>query len=151
MAPIHEDAFFMEAALQEATHAATIGEVPVGAVIVAEHQIIARAHNQVEQLKDPTAHAELLAITAAAHYFNSKYLPSCTLYVTLEPCIMCGGALYWSQIKRLVFGASDPKRGYQSCSAPILHPQTTIHRNILAEASKELLICFFKKLRNTIL
>ncbi|CDG49812.1 nucleoside deaminase [Cardinium endosymbiont of Bemisia tabaci] len=148
---IQEDAFYMQTALKEATHAATIGEVPIGAVIVAEHRIIARAHNQVEQLKDPTAHAELLAITAAAHYFNSKYLPNCTLYVTLEPCIMCGGALYWSQIKRLVFGASDPKRGYQSCSNTTLHPRTEIDQNILAQESNELLICFFKKLRNTIL
>lgn len=151
MPPIDADAFFMQAALQEATHAATVGEVPVGAVVVVGHKIIARAHNQVEQLKDPTAHAEILAITAAAHYFNSKYLPNCTLYVTLEPCIMCSGALYWSQMKRLVFGASDPKRGYQTLSKAILHPRTAVHQNILAQESNQLLICFFKKLRNTIL
>ncbi|WP_243575239.1 nucleoside deaminase [Candidatus Cardinium sp. cByotN1] len=146
-----DDIFFMQAALKEAEKAAKVGEVPIGAVIVAGHKIVARAHNQVEQLKDPTAHAELLAITAAANYFNSKYLPSPTLYVTLEPCIMCSGALYWSQINRLVFGASDPKRGYQTCSTSILHPRTKVQEHILAKESNELLIYFFKKLRNTIL
>ncbi|CAH2559845.1 nucleoside deaminase [Cardinium endosymbiont of Oedothorax gibbosus] len=149
--PVNDDAFFMQAALQEATRAAELGEVPVGAVIVADHKIIARAYNQVERLKDPTAHAELLAITAAANYFSSKYLLNCTLYVTLEPCIMCSGALYWSQIQRLVFGASDHKRGYQTLSKAALHPRTAVQPDILAKESNQLLICFFKKLRNTIL
>ena len=151
MHSVYDDAFFMEAALKEAARAAEVGEVPVGAVMVADHKIIARAHNQVEQLRDPTAHAELLAITAAANYFNSKYLPNCTLYVTLEPCLMCSGALYWSQVKRLVFGASDPKRGYQSCFNLSLHPRTAVQQDVLAKESNQLLICFFKKLRNTIL
>ncbi|WP_419241114.1 nucleoside deaminase [Cardinium endosymbiont of Nabis limbatus] len=151
ISPMYDDVFFMQAALKEAERAAEAGEVPVGAVVAADDKIIARAHNQVEQLKDPTAHAELLAITATAGYFNSKYLPNCTLYVTLEPCIMCSGALYWSQIKRLVFGASDPKRGYQALSCPILHPRTVVQPAILAKESNQLLICFFKKLRNTIL
>lgn len=147
----NDDVFFMQAALKEAARAAEVGEVPVGAVIVADHKIIARAYNQVERLKDPTAHAELLAITAAANYFSSKYLLNCTLYVTLEPCIMCSGALYWSQIKRLVFGASDHKRGYQTFSNATLHPRTGVQPHILAKESNQLLICFFKKLRNTIL
>ncbi|AXI24437.1 RNA-specific adenosine deaminase [Cardinium endosymbiont of Sogatella furcifera] len=149
--PIDDDIFFMEAALKEAAHAAEAGEVPIGAIVVADRKIIARGHNQVERLKDPTAHAELLAITAAADYFNSKYLPNCTLYVTLEPCIMCSGALYWSQIKRLVFGASDPKRGYQALAKAALHPRTAVQAAILAKESNQLLICFFKKLRNAIL
>ncbi|MCT4697010.1 nucleoside deaminase [Candidatus Cardinium sp. TP] len=149
--PIADDVFFMQAALKEAARAAEAGEVPIGAVVVADHKIIVRGHNQVERLKDPTAHAELLAITAAADYFNSKYLPNCTLYVTLEPCIMCSGALYWSQIKRLVFGASDPKRGYQALAKTALHPRTAVQAAILAKESNQLLICFFKKLRNAIL
>ncbi len=149
--PSYDDAFFMKAALKEAARAAELGEVPVGAVVVVDRKVVARAHNQVEQLKDPTAHAELLAITAAAHYFNSKYLPNCTLYVTLEPCVMCSGALYWSQMQRLVFGASDPKRGYQTLSSPTLHPRTVVQQDILAKESNQLLICFFKKLRNIIL
>lgn len=128
-----------------------MGEVPIGAVVVADCRIIARAYNQVERLKDPTAHAELLAITAAANYFNSKYLPNCTLYVTLEPCLTCSGALYSSQIKRLVFGASDPKKGYKAFSNATLHPRTAVQENILEKESNQLLICFFKKLRNTIL
>lgn len=149
--PVNDDLFFMQAALKEAARAAEAGEVPVGAVVVADRKIIARGYNQVERLKDPTAHAELLAITAAANYLNSKYLPNCTLYVTLEPCVMCSGALYWSQIKRLVFGASDPKRGYQTLTNAALHPRTTVEPHILAKESNQLLISFFKKLRNTIL
>ena len=149
--PVDEDVSFMQAALKEAARAAEVGEVPIGAVIVVDQKIIARAYNQVERLKDPTAHAELLAITAAANYFNSKYLPNCTLYVTLEPCVMCSGALYWSQIKRLVFGASDPKRGYQTLANATLHPRTEVQQHILEKESNQLLICFFKKLRNTIL
>jgi tRNA(adenine34) deaminase len=145
------DIFFMQEAIKEAQAAAEVNEVPVGAIIVADGRIVARAHNQVELLRDPTAHAEVLALTAAAHYFNSKYLTHCTLYVTLEPCAMCSGALYWSQIKRVVFGASDPKRGYQTLSPSILHPRTEVIQNVLALESNELLVYFFKKLRNTIL
>lgn len=141
----------MTEALKEAKIGAQTGEVPVGAVIVDNGMIIARAHNQIELLQDPTAHAELLAITAANNYLSSKYLVDCTLYVTLEPCVMCGGALYWSQLKRIVFGASDLKRGYRRLTAPILHPRTVVEQNILEEECRKLLTCFFKKLRNTIL
>lgn len=111
MEPIFTNAYFMKQALQEAQTALEKGEVPVGAVVVAKDRIIARAHNLTEQLTDVTAHAEMLAITAAAHYLGGKYLSGCTLYVTLEPCLMCAGALYWSQISKVVYGASDPKRG----------------------------------------
>lgn len=141
----------MTEALKEAKIGAQAGEVPVGAVVVDNGVIIARSHNQVELLQDPTAHAELLAITAANNYLNSKYLVGCTLYVTLEPCVMCGGGLYWSQLKRIVFGASDLKRGYRRLTAPILHPRTVVEQNILEEECRKLLTCFFKKLRNTIL
>ncbi|MBX9889967.1 MAG: nucleoside deaminase [Amoebophilaceae bacterium] len=145
------DIFFMKEALKEAQAAALAGEVPIGAIIVSNKKIIARGHNQVEQLKDPTAHAEILAITAAANYFNSKYLTHATLYVTLEPCAMCSGALYWSHIQRIVFGAPDPKKGYQTYTPTLLHPKTTVTPHVLAQESKELLIYFFKKLRNIIL
>jgi len=111
---IHSDDHFMKMALQEAHNAFEEGEIPVGAIITANNRIIAKAHNQVQRLNDVTAHAEMLAITAAQNYLGSKYLNDCTLYVTLEPCIMCGGALYWSQLNRLVIGAKDTKRGYQS-------------------------------------
>ncbi len=141
----------MAEALKEAKIAAQRGEVPVGAVVVDNGMIIARTHNQVELLQDPTAHAELLAITAANNYLNSKYLVDCTLYVTLEPCVMCGGALYWSQLRRIVFGANDLKRGYNRLTASILHPRTAVEQNILEEECRKLLTCFFKKLRNTIL
>ena len=151
MSKINKDIFFMKEALKEAQKAATVNEVPIGAVIVADERIVARTHNQVELLRDPTAHAELLAITAASNHFNSKYLTNCTLYVTLEPCTMCSGALYWSHMKRVVFGASDPKKGYQAFSSSILHPKTEVLQNILATESNELLVYFFKKLRNTIL
>lgn len=137
----------MTQALKEAEQAAVRGEVPVGAVVVLDNQIIAKAYNQVELLKDPTAHAELLAITAATNYCASKYLTHCTLYVTLEPCVMCGGALYWSKIDRVVFGANDPKRGYRIVASGLLHPRTKVEANILAEEGSELLVCFFKKQR----
>ncbi|MDD9140164.1 MAG: nucleoside deaminase, partial [Candidatus Cardinium sp.] len=103
---IEKDIYFMQFALKEAQKAAMLGEIPVGALMVADSKIIARGYNQTEMLQDPTAHAEIIALTAASNYFNSKYLTNCTLYVTLEPCIMCSGALYWAQIKRLVFGAT---------------------------------------------
>jgi tRNA(adenine34) deaminase len=109
--PIFTDAYFMKLALAEAARAFEKGEVPVGALVVANDRIIARGHNLTEQLTDVTAHAEMQAITAAAHHLGGKYLQDCTLYVTLEPCLMCAGALYWSQISKVVYGASDPKRG----------------------------------------
>lgn len=145
------DFFFMSEALKEAKLAAMAGEMPVGAVVVCDGEIIARAHNQVEQLCDPTAHAEMLALTSATNFFNSKYLLDCTLYVTLEPCIMCSGAIYWSKVKRLVFGAENPQRGYQIFSPLTLHSCTKVKKHILEKESNELLIGFFTKLRNTIL
>ena len=137
-----DDAYFMKKALEEAQHAFDKDEVPVGAAIVAEQQIIARTHNLTEVLHDVTAHAEMQAITSAANYLGGKYLKGCTLYVTLEPCQMCAGALYWSQISRVVFGASDPKRGYRTMGTS-LHPSTEVTQGILAQESSDLLTQFF--------
>ena len=141
-----DHAYFMKQALLEAEKAAADGEIPVGAVVVINNQIIARAHNQTERLNDVTAHAEMIAITSAANYLGGKYLRDCTLYVTLEPCVMCSGALFWSQLSGLVYGASDPKRGFQQ-AALSLHPKTQITAGVLAEPSRDLLDQFFKKLR----
>lgn len=141
------DQYFMQQAMKEAKYAASIGEIPVGAVIVGHQQIIAKTHNQTEQLGDVTAHAELLAITAAADYLGSKYLRDCTLYVTLEPCPMCAGALAWSQIGKIVFAASDAKRGYQCFSPNLLHPKTIVKSGLLDKESKDLLQDFFKQKR----
>jgi tRNA(adenine34) deaminase len=141
------DDYFMREALKEARRAFEIGEVPVGAVVVCKNRIIARAHNQTEKLTDATAHAEMLATTAAANYLGSKYLNECTLYVTLEPCVMCAGALHWVQLQRLVFGASDIQRGYSLISSPLLHPKTSITRGVMLEESKALIDTFFKRIR----
>ncbi|MBL7849889.1 MAG: nucleoside deaminase [Cyclobacteriaceae bacterium] len=141
------DEHFMQEALKEARKAFEEGEIPVGAVVVCRNKIIARAHNQTERLNDATAHAEMLAVTAAANYLGSKYLDECTLYVTLEPCPMCAGALHWSQLQRLVFGAEDPQRGYQLIKSPLLHPRTTITKGIHAAESKSLIEEFFRLLR----
>ncbi|MGC6480053.1 MAG: nucleoside deaminase [Flavobacteriaceae bacterium] len=141
-----DHAYFMKQALLEAEKAAEEGEIPVGAVVVIENQIIARAHNQTERLNDVTAHAEMIAITSAANYLGGKYLRNCRLYVTLEPCVMCAGALYWSQLSGLVFGASDPKRGFQQAGLN-LHPKTEIIPHVLADVSSELLDKFFQQLR----
>ncbi len=138
---------FMNEAFKQARIAFERGEVPVGAVIVTNNRIIARAHNQVELLDDPTAHAEMLAITAAAEFLGSKYLEDCTLYVTLEPCVMCAGALNWAQIEAVYFGASDEKRGYTLIGKKILHPKTTVHSGIMAHECGELLEQFFQNLR----
>ncbi len=138
------DNHFMREALKEAQKAFDAGEVPVGAVVVCEGRIIARAHNLTERLNDVTAHAEMQAITAAANHLGGKYLGQCTLYVSLEPCVMCAGAIFWAQTGRLVYGASDDKRGYTLLSANILHPKTTVTKNIEAEASIKLLKDFFK-------
>ncbi len=139
--------FFMREALKEAAKALELGEVPVGAVMVCQNKIIGRAHNQTEQLTDATAHAEMLAVTAASNYLGSKYLNECTLYVTLEPCVMCAGALHWAQLQKLVFSASDEQRGYSLVGSPLLHPRTEIERGLLALESKELLRQFFTRLR----
>lgn len=140
------DAYFMQRALDEARQAVRAGEIPVGAIVVATGRIIARGHNLTETLCDVTAHAEMQAITAAAGHLGGKYLPDCTLYVTLEPCAMCAGALYWAQLGRLVFGAEDPRRGYRAMGGR-LHPKTEVTGGVLAGECKELLDAFFQKLR----
>ena len=142
-----DDTYFMKKALQEAEAAFNKGEVPIGAVIVVQDRIIARAHNLTEQLNDVTAHAEMQAITAAANFLGGKYLKDCTLYVTLEPCQMCAGALYWSQISKIVYAAEDPQRG---CSAmgTRLHPKTKIVRGVLEDEASSLLKKFFVQKRN---
>lgn len=137
------DEFFMKKAFQEAQKAFEKNEIPVGAIIVANKQIIAKAHNQTEQLKDVTAHAEMLAITAAADYLDAKYLKGCTLYVTLEPCPMCASALAWAKIDRIVIGATDEKKGFSLLDEKLLHPKTIIQKGVLAKESKALLQRFF--------
>jgi tRNA(adenine34) deaminase len=143
----YSDEYFMGEALKEARKAFEIGEVPVGAVVVIKNRIIARAHNQTEKLTDATAHAEMLACTSAANYIGSKYLSECTLYVTLEPCAMCAGALHWVQLQKLVFGASDIQRGYSLVKSPLLHPKTEVVKGIRSEEAKELIDEFFKQIR----
>lgn len=140
----YNDDFFMKQAYQEALKAFSLDEIPVGAVVVANQQIIARAHNLTEQLTDVTAHAEIQAITAASNYLGAKYLKGCTLYVTLEPCVMCAGALYWSQIDKIVFGARDTKRGASCFDKNLYHPQTLIQNGIMAEECSELMKRFFE-------
>ena len=136
----------MKKALQEAEMAFNKGEIPVGAIVVVADKIIARSHNLTELLNDVTAHAEMQAITAAAHFLGGKYLKDCTLYVTLEPCQMCAGALYWSQISKIVFGASDTHRGYEKMGTQ-LHPKTIVVRGVLANESSELMKRFFAQKR----
>ena len=140
------DEYFMKRALQEAEMAFDKDEIPVGSVIVIDNKIIARGHNLTEMLVDVTAHAEMQAITAAANYLGGKYLVGCTLYVTLEPCQMCAGALYWSQISKIIFGASDEHRGFEKMGTQ-LHPKTTVVRGVLANEASELMKRFFAKRR----
>ncbi|MBC7846754.1 MAG: nucleoside deaminase [Flavobacterium sp.] len=140
------DEYFMKKALQEAEMAFEKDEIPVGALIVIDNKIIARGHNLTEMLVDVTAHAEMQAITAAANFLGGKYLVGCTLYVTLEPCQMCAGALYWSQISKIVFGASDENRGFEKMGTQ-LHPKTTVVRGVLANEASELMKAFFAKRR----
>ena len=137
----------MNEALKEARKGFEAGEVPVGAVMVCENRIIGRAHNQTEKLTDATAHAEMLVITSAEHHLGSKYLDQCTLFVTLEPCVMCAGALHWTQLKKLVFGAEDVQRGYSLVTDPLLHPKTEVVKGIRKGESKALVDQFFKKIR----
>lgn len=141
------DEYFMKKAFAEAVQAFDEGEIPVGAVVVANNKIIARAHNLTETLNDVTAHAEMQAITAAANLLGGKYLNDCTLYVTLEPCAMCAGALGWAQTGRIVYGASDPKRGFRKFAPNALHPKTEIKSGILETECGELLQEFFRKKR----
>jgi tRNA(adenine34) deaminase len=138
---------YMRAALAEAKKAFDKQEVPVGAVVVCNNIIIARAHNLTETLRDPTAHAEMQAITAATNWLGGKYLADCTIYVTLEPCAMCAGAIGWSQVQALVFGASDEKKGYRTISDSLLHPKTSIESGVLEIECMELLLQFFKSRR----
>jgi len=142
------DERFMRAAIDEAKKALARKEVPVGAVIVCNSMIVARAHNLTETLNDPTAHAEMQAITAAASWLGGKYLTGCTVYVTVEPCTMCAGALGWSQAERLVYGAADPKKGYTLVKGQILHPKTKVLSGILETECGNLLKSFFKTLRS---
>ena len=142
-----DDAYFMKKALVEAKVAFDMDEIPVGAVVVCQNQIIARAHNLTEQLTDVTAHAEMQAITAAANYLGGKYLTDCTLYVTVEPCVMCAGALGWSQIGRVVFGARDEKRGFQKLAPQALHVKTELVEGILADECGALMQDFFARKR----
>jgi len=140
--------YFMKEALKEAQKAFEEGEIPVGAVVVCNNRIIARAYNQTEKLTDVTAHAEMLAITAAANALGSKFLTDCELYVTLEPCTMCAGAIFWARVKKLVYAAKDPKRGFMLLNGNVLHPKTEIKTGLLAKESEQLLLNFFSKLRN---
>ena len=140
--------YYMREALKEAQKAFEADEVPVGAIIVVQERIIARSHNLTELLKDPTAHAEMQAITSATSFIGGKYLQECTLYVTLEPCLMCAGAAYWAHLGQLVYGASDPKRGYSQIATPHpLHPKTSVTSGVLATEAASLLRLFFEKKR----
>lgn len=141
------DEQFMRKALAEAEEALAAGEIPIGAVVVCQGRVIARAHNLTETLCDVTAHAEMQAITAAANALGGKYLTDCTLYVTVEPCIMCAGAIGWAQLKRVVYGAKDPKRGYCSYAPQALHPKATVTNGVLEEECSRLMTGFFKAKR----
>lgn len=146
MENIFTDEYFMKKALDEAKMAFSKDEIPVGAIIVIDNKVIARGHNLTEMLNDVTAHAEMQAITAAANYLGGKYLTGCTLYVTLEPCQMCAGALYWSQISKIVFGATDENRGFTKMGTQ-LHPKTTVISSVLANEAADLMRSFFAKKR----
>jgi tRNA(adenine34) deaminase len=142
-----DDVLYMKQALAEAQKAYDRGEVPVGAVVVCKGRIIARSHNLTETLNDVTAHAEMQAITAAANYLGGKYLSDCTLYVTVEPCVMCAGAIAWSQLGRLVFGAADEKRGYQKFAPQSLHPKTDVVQGVMEDECARLMKEFFQRRR----
>ncbi|WP_294818639.1 nucleoside deaminase [uncultured Flavobacterium sp.] len=146
MKNIFTDEYFMKKAYQEAQAAFDKGEIPVGAIIVIDNKIIARTHNLTEMLNDVTAHAEMQGITSAANFLGGKYLTGCTLYVTLEPCQMCAGALYWSQISKIVFGAADDQRGYRAMGGK-LHPKTLVQSGIMEEECSALMLDFFKQRR----
>ena len=145
---IFSDEHYMRQAFNEAVMAFEEDEVPIGAVVVCNNQIIGRGHNMVERLRDATAHAEMLAITAASQYLGSKFLTDCTLYVTIEPCPMCAGASRWTQVPKIVYGAKEPKVGYSRFGPEMLHPRTEIYGGIMAEECAELMKEFFRKKRN---
>ncbi len=144
----YNDEYFMRQALQEALKAMEVDEVPVGAVVVANNQIIARAHNLTERLHDVTAHAEMQAITAASEFLGGKYLSGCTLYVTVEPCVMCAGALYWSQLDKVVFGTRDEKRGAGRFQHQLYHPKTIVTNGVMEKECAELIRSFFQQKRS---
>ena len=146
MENIYTDEYFMKKALQEAEYALAKGEIPIGAVVVVNDRIIARSHNLTEMLRDVTAHAEMQAITAAANYLGGKYLKECVMYITVEPCQMCAGALYWSQITKIVYGASDNKRGYTSMGGK-LHPKTVVVSGVMEEECGNMMKRFFEDKR----
>jgi tRNA(adenine34) deaminase len=141
------DEYFMGLALELADQAAEEGEIPVGAIVVSNNRVIGKGYNQTERLQDVTAHAEILAVSAASNYLNAKYLTNCTLYVTLEPCVMCAGALFWAQMSRIVIGAEDEKRGYRRVQTALLHPKTRLTTGVLADESRALLQRFFGRMR----
>lgn len=145
---LYSDEYFMNQALKEAKEAFSRDEIPVGAIVVSHNRIIGRGYNQVEQLNDTTAHAEMIAITSAMSYLGSKYLKDCTLFVTLEPCTMCAGALYWSQVTRVVYGTEDTKRGFMRYGKGVLHPRCKLEYGILSEECSKLLTDYFKRKRN---
>ncbi len=144
---MNTDERFMRMAIKEAEQAAADGEIPVGAIVVCKGQIISRAHNLTETLHDVTAHAEMQAITSAADYIGGKYLQDCTLYVTLEPCIMCAGAIGWAQISRLVYGAGDERRGFSTFAPKALHPKCEVVKGVFEEECKQMVVDFFKSKR----
>jgi tRNA(adenine34) deaminase len=145
---IFSDEYYMKEALKEAYKALEMGEIPVGAVVVCNQTIVGRGHNLTEQLNDSTAHAEMQALTAAMNHMGSKYLKGCSLFVTLEPCVMCAGAAHWAQLERIVFGATDPKKGFRVYNEKILHPKSKIISGLLARESETLLEEFFRKKRS---
>ena len=145
---LYPDEFFMKEALKEAQKAFDLDEIPVGAVIVNRDRIIARAHNMTQQLQDVTAHAEMIAITSASNYLGAKYLIDCTLYVTLEPCVMCASAMKWAQLDRIVYGAADPREGYTRIGQDLLHVKTRVVPGIMEKASSDLLKKFFLNRRD---
>ncbi len=142
-----DDEYYMRQALKLAEQADEEGEIPVGAIVVINNRIIAKAYNQTERLHDVTAHAEMLALTSAFNHLGAKYLPECTLYVTLEPCVMCAGAIHWSQIGRLVYAAPDEKKGFTQYNPGILHPRTQLRQGVLASESTALIKAFFRRMR----
>lgn len=144
MDAVFSDEYFMRTALRLAQQAMEENEVPVGALVVCNNRVIGKGYNQTETMRDVTAHAEILAITAASSFLGAKYLKDCTLYVTLEPCVMCAGAIFWSQVDRLVYGANDEKRGFTMVESSLLHPKTLISKGVLADESGNLVKEFFK-------
>ena len=145
---VYSDEHFMKEAYKEALLAFEENEIPIGAVVVCKNKVIARAHNQTERLNDATAHAEMIAMTSAANHLGSKYLTECDLFVTVEPCIMCAGAAFWSQFQRVVFATSDVKQGFERIQERILHPKTAVLRGIMKKECEELMLRFFTKLRS---